>query len=425
MTIREILARRETLRQEARSIHAAHPDGLPAEQEARWQAIEAEAATLAASERRQAMIDEMDRRATGQPLGGTSTGDARLDRALDGYRLVRALGGAAGLRSDDGLEREIGQEIARRSGIASEGLRVPLPVLVRDPAETRAITSTGTGGNLIGTELRQPIEPLMAASFVAAAGATVISGLNGRVAFPRIMGDAGTTWIDGDGQDVPLSDPAVEQVGMQPRTVGSRTELSRNLLVQDSLDVERMVRRSQARQLAAAIDRAAITGDGTGNAPRGIMATPGVGSVSLGTNGGAITPDAVADLVGAVADANADTSTAGFLTNTKVQRAIAKLKDTTGRPLGEAVVLQGKPVLYTNSVPSTLTKGTGSGLSAMIYAGAFSEMAVGIWENGLSVLVNPYGEAYARGGVQVRTLASVDIALLHPAAFAVLRDVVA
>lgn len=423
MTIREILARRETLRQEARAMHAAHPDGLPAEQETRWQAIEAEAARLDAAERRQALIDDMDRRASGVPVGA-STGDNRLDRALEGYRLVRALGGAAGLRNDDGLEREIGAEIARRSGIAAEGLRVPLPVLVRDP-ETRAVTSTGAGAALISTEVRQPIEPLMAASFVAAAGATVLSNLTGRVSFPRVTGDAGTTWIDGDGQDVPLSDPAVEQVGMQPRTVGSRTELSRNLLVQDSLDVERMVRRGQARQLAAAIDRAAIAGDGTGNAPRGILNTPNVNSVSLGANGGALTYDAVADLVGAVADANADTSTAGFLAGTKIQRAVAKLKDTTGRPLGESVVLGGKPVRYTNSVPSNLTKGTGAGLSAMIYAGAWSELLIGVWADGLSVLVNPYGEAYARGGVQVRTLASVDVALAHPASFAVIRDVAA
>lgn len=423
MTIREILARRETLRQEARAIHAAHPDGLPAEQESRWQAIEAEAARLDAAERRQATLDEMDRRAAAPAVTGAGTGDNRLDRALEGYRLVRALGGAAGLRHDDGLEREIGAEIARRSGIAAEGLRVPLPVLVRDP-ETRALTSA-TGAALISTETRQPIEPLMAASFIAAAGATVLSGLNGRVSFPRVTGDSGTTWIDGDGQEVPLSDPAVEQVGMQPRTVGSRTELSRNLLVQDSLDVERMVRRSQARQLAAAIDRAAIAGDGTGNAPRGILNTPGVGSVSAGANGGPISADLMADLVGAVADANADTSSAGFLANTKVQRAVAKLKDTTGRPLGEAVVLNGKPVLYTNSVPSNLTRGTGAGLSAMIYAGAWSELLIGVWADGLSVLVNPYGEAYARGGVQVRTLASVDVALAHPASFAVVRDVAA
>lgn len=424
MTVREILARREALRNEARAIHAAHPDGLPAEQESRWAAIEAEVATLTAAERRAALLDEMDRRAAGTPVGGAGTGDRNLDRALEGYRLVRALGGAAGLRNDDGLEREIGQEIARRSGIAAEGLRVPLPVLVREPAETRALTST-TGAALISTETRQPIEPLMAASFVAAIGATVLSGLTGRVSFPRITGDSGTTWIDGDGQDVPLSDPAVEQVGMQPRTVGSRTELSRNLLVQDSLDVERMVRRSQARQLAAAIDRAAIAGDGTGNTPKGILATAGTGSVSAGTNGGAISADLVADLVGAVADANADTSTAGFLTNTKVQKAVAKLKDTTGRPLGEAVVLGGKPVLYTNSAPSNGTKGTGAGLSAMIYAGAWSELLIGVWADGLSVLVNPYGEAYARGGVQVRTLASVDVALAHPASFAVVRDIAA
>jgi hypothetical protein len=87
-------------------------------------------------------------------------------------------------------------------------------------------------------------------------------------------------------------------------------------------------------------------------------------------------------------------------------------------------VFGGYSAAFTNVVPGDLTKGTGTGLSAVIY-GAFSDLVIGFWSE-LDVLVNPYAEGpYSRGNVQVRTALTADVAVRHPESFAVIRDALA
>ena len=212
---------------------------------------------------------------------------------------------------------------------------------------------------------------------------------------------------------------------MSPKHCGGLTELSRNMLLQSSPDIEQLVRADFAAMLAHALDLAAINGSGTSNQPLGILGTSGIGSVAMGTNGAALTYDAVADLVGAVADANAEAGSLAFLTNTKVRRAAAKLKDSQNRPLGEDVVFQSLPRAFSNQVPSNLTKGTASGIcSALIYAN-WADLLIGVWSE-LDILVNPYeSTAYSKGNVQVRAMMTVDIDVRHPESFAAIKDILA
>ena len=123
-------------------------------------------------------------------------------------------------------------------------------------------------------------------------------------------------------------------------------------------------------------------------------------------------------------DANAETSNA-FLTNYKVRRAVQKLVDTTGRPLGEDVVFQQTPRSYTTNVPANLTKGTAVGICSALVYGDFSQLLVGLWSQ-LDVLVNPYeSTAYAKGNVQIRAMLTCDISVRHPEAFAAAQDILA
>ncbi|UFN49263.1 phage major capsid protein [Roseomonas sp. OT10] len=188
--------------------------------------------------------------------------------------------------------------------------------------------------------------------------------------------------------------------------------------------MEQLARNDMALVLAETLDRAAIAGSGAGAEPRGILNTSGIGGVSAGTNGGALTFDLVADLQGQVEDANADGGSMGFLTNTRVRRAAAKMKDVSGFPLGVPMVFQGATPTVTNNVPSNLTKGTGTGLSALIY-GNWSDLLIGVWSE-LDILVNPYAaDAYAKGNVQIRAMMTVDVAVRHPESFAAIKDIIA
>ena len=60
---------------------------------------------------------------------------------------------------------------------------------------------------------------------------------------------------------------------------------------------------------------------------------------------------------------------------------------------------------------------------APVILGDWSQVLLGIWSE-LDILVNPFDSvAYARGGVLVRAMATVDTAVRHPKAFVVASDV--
>jgi hypothetical protein len=134
-------------------------------------------------------------------------------------------------------------------------------------------------------------------------------------------------------------------------------------------------------------------------------------------------------LVGTVDTANALAGRLGFASNSKVAKTMRTTLKTTADTssnfiLGDAIAqLAGYPLAISQNVPSTLTKGTGTGLSALVF-GDWSALVVAEW-SALDILVNPYGTSYSAGGVDVRAMASVDIGLRHAPAFAAITDLIA
>ena len=84
--------------------------------------------------------------------------------------------------------------------------------------------------------------------------------------------------------------------------------------------------------------------------------------------------------------------------------------------------MNGYNVATSTLVPSNLSKGTSSTLSAMIF-GDFSKMAIASW-GGMELTVDPYSGATA-GLTNVVLNAYLDCNLLQPTAFAVCKDIVA
>jgi HK97 family phage major capsid protein len=199
MTIREILARREAIRVELRTLHSASPDGaLSAEAQTKWDALSAEADTLGAAERRTAALDELDRRAGGTTLAGGSTGSfedtAAQVTVLD---VIRAQMG--GTDAASGRAREVSAELARRSGRAPEGLLFSLAASGA-PMERRTFSTTtpagGPGSNLIQTTVSPNlIDRLREKVLVRQLGATVLGGLVGNLQIPRLKASAAAQWV--------------------------------------------------------------------------------------------------------------------------------------------------------------------------------------------------------------------------------------
>ena len=85
------------------------------------------------------------------------------------------------------------------------------------------------------------------------------------------------------------------------------------------------------------------------------------------------------------------------------------------QPTNLANRLNGYAAMASNQIPSDLTKGTGSSLSAIIF-GNFSDLIVGSWGPGTELLVNPYSKD-KEGVIKVVGFSFVDVGIRHPESF--------
>lgn len=373
-------------------------------------------------------LEEGERRMTGLQIGGAPADSfetaMREVRAVD---VIRAQIGATDAAA--GRARELSQEIERRSGRKAEGLYFPTRGRA-SAAERRALSLTnGNGAALVQTDVSPAwIDALRAKSLVYGLGATVLSDLAGNLAIPRVSATASVGWV-ADGTALTPSNETLDQVSFAPHHVGGIVGLSRSVIMQSSPDVAQLVENDLAALIGTAIDQAAIAGNGSNGVPLGILSTVGIGSVAGGTNGAAITWANIQALVGAVDGANALAGKLGFATNAKVVKSMRSTLRTAADTSSNFIIgddptsLAGFPLVNSNNVPSNGAKGTGSGLSAMIF-GDWSSLVIAEW-SALDILVNPFGASYSAGGVDVRAMASVDIGLRHAPAFAAITDIVA
>jgi HK97 family phage major capsid protein len=344
------------------------------------------------------------------------------------YSLLRAINAAA---SNDwrkaGFERELSDEIAKRTGKDARGFYVPNDIRwgQRD-VTTSTGTGTSKGGYLVGTDHRGDlfIDALREALVISSLGARMMTGLQGNVAIPKLTGRTAVAFV-AEGSAPTEGAPVFAQVTMSPKTVAGYVDLSRRLMIQSDPSVEAVLRDDITRQIAGKIDEVAIEGGGS-NEPTGILGTSGIGAVTIGTNGGAPTYATVVNLQREVAIDNALNGSLAYLTNSKV---VSKLRQTAKQSsgvegnfiLGETNNLLGYQVAETNLVPSDLTKGSGSALSAMIF-GNFNDLMIGMF-SGLDIVVDT-SSLSTSGGTRIAFFQDVDVAVRNAQSFAACKEIV-
>jgi HK97 family phage major capsid protein len=299
-----------------------------------------------------------------------------------------------------------------------------------------AVGASATGGALVATNLLAGnfIEVLRAKSVLFSdLGPTLLTGLVGNADVPRRATAAQAYWLAENGA-IAESEGTFDKVQLRPKVVAALSNYSRLMLQQSTPDIEILIRADLAAILALAIDQAAFTGTGANNQPTGITNTSGVGSLAMGTNGGAVTIDALLDLRGKLTAANVVATGGCYVINEKTYTALAKLKTTYGEylfspengmpgPGGISVAsIHGCKVITTNLLPSNGTKGSGTNLSTAIF-GRWEDLVVGQW-GALEILPNPYGAGFNSGSVDVRAMQTIDIGVKHPESFAVVSDLI-
>ena len=353
----------------------------------------------------------------------------------DQYSFKRAMEMAISGRRD-GVEGEfnaIAAEEYQRSGVSvsAHSIKIPSEVFKRDMTATGG-SSGSEGGVNIQTSVGSIIDVLLPRTVLRGLGVQQLSNLVGNLDLPTASTLPSAGWNTENGTATEKS-PAFSKVTFSPKRLAAYIQVSNQLMLQSSNSIDAYVRNWLLQAMAQSMEAAAIKGGGS-NEPTGIIANANVnvvfagGATSNSTNANGAAPvwADVVNLMKAVENANGDG--VAYLTNPLVK---AKLQTTPRQSSGVegnfiwpagGSELNGYPVATSTLVPSNLSKGTSSTLSAAIF-GDFSKMALASW-GGMELTVDPYSGATA-GLTNVVLNAYMDCNLLQPAAFAVCKDIVA
>ena len=316
--------------------------------------------------------------------------------------------------------------------IPGEILRRPMPMRFTGRAQDLMAGTASYGGETVQKDIMgdQFIE-LLRNSAVTMAMGRVISGLTGNVSFPSQSSGATGYWVT-ENNAVTDSTVAFGALALSPKTVGGYMDISRQLLLQSSIDVEALVMDDLTKVIGNAIDAVAIgpiTGSAGSGEPAGFLTLPsGIGNEAwAGTDGCNPTWALMVHFETTVAAGNAggkwmwlmNPKTRGYL------KQIMKVATYGDTPVWDSKDPQGPvnsyPVVITNNVPSTITKASsGATLSAIIF-GNFDDLLFGLWD-GLEI-ARDTAAGFLAGTVRIRALQSLDLGLRHAASFAVSDEV--
>ena len=396
-----------------------------------------------------------------------ATGVELTDGEVRRYSITRAIMAVAEKGEGwSGFERDVSDQIAsdlpkdheshggifvpvRRAAVASDYVgrrdsylgrlqalvqQQAMPIIARarllsqiDQMQAALDSGTATAGQeLMFTEDGDFIDLLRARMKVAQLGATILTGLQGNVAFPKQDGAGTFSWVAEDpGSDLADSDLTLTQVALNSATGMSTTAYSRQLLAQGVVDVDNLVKNDLAMITALGIDLAGIAGTGAGNQPTGILNTAGIGDVAIGANGGNPTYAHMVDLESDVATANADIGSMAYLTTPGIRGRLKKTEEfggSNGRPVwtgGMEGELNGYPADVSTQVPSNLTKGTETAAHAVLF-GVWSQLLIGYW-GAYELVVDPYS-LKKQALIELTSYQQAGLALRHPASFSATQD---
>jgi len=336
------------------------------------------------------------------------------------YSLVRAIRAADQKDwSKAGFEMEISQELAKTQKRQPKGFFVPDWGWQTRTVSTAAGATFGAGSNIVPEDYRGDrfIDALISTSILGQVGATVLNGLQGNVAIPKISTSTAAAFI-AEGGSVGNNEPDFAQVTMTPKLLANKVAVTRELMIQSDPSVEQLIRNNMVRIFAAKLDNVAIKGGGS-NEPTGILSTAGIGDVSSGgTSGNAnLSYGNVVDIMTEVSQDNALLGNLRWVTHPAVvgklmQTLVASSTDSRMiMPTPDSML--GYPVVQTTQAPS-------SSPYSLIF-GNWSDLYVGFF-SALDVLVDPYSSA-GTATTNLFFYQDCDIAVAHAESFAAAQDV--
>ncbi|EDT6761322.1 phage major capsid protein [Salmonella enterica] len=374
-----------------------------------------------------------------QPTGtGTRTGNRPLDempspiigmsddeiRRYSIFNVVRALAnpGDRKLQEAAAFEYECSRAAQDQYEREAQGILIPDDVLCRflqgrafnAGGGTNSPTGATTGSNLVATDfLAGSFIDLLRPRTTIMRLARAMGGLVGNVDIPKQTGGATAYWV-GEGASPNESTPTIGQIGMNPKTVGAYTDITRRLLKQSTPDAEMIVRNDLVSAIALAIDLGGYYGTGSNHQPLGIVNYTGVNGVAFAAANP--TNAEIVQMETEIAADNADISSMAYVCNAKMR---GYAKTTPKFASGSSVAAAGTIWEPGNTMNGYNTEVTNQINTGDVIFGNFADLIVGLW-GGLDLTVDPYTMSTS-GGLRIVAFQDVDFVVRRTESFCVGR----
>lgn len=316
-----------------------------------------------------------------------TTSTRRMEKKFSLLKTIRSLAENKPLDENTKALFEQGRTEMRKSGLSSVGQIVI-------PTEKRAVVSyTADGEDVVATDVFDLLTPLRAKNVLAQAGAKFYTNLVGDVKIP-VMNGSNVTF---EAETVPAKDggTSFSHITLSPKRLTAYVDISKQMLAQDSVDIENAIREDLINAINGKIEDAVLS-DFTGSTTqfKGVFA--------------AVKPTAVADFKAlvdkeaTVEDANASGVPCYILSNKAKAALRAMSKGTKSTQLVyENGEVDGTPAYNTSHVGAT-----------NYLFGDMSNIVIGVWA-GIDMVNDVYTQA-ANGCIRLVVNLYVDAQIARP-----------
>ena len=316
-----------------------------------------------------------------------TTSTRRMEKKFSLLKTIRSLAENKPLDNNTIALIEQGRSEMRKSGLSAQGQIVL-------PTEQRAVVSvTAEGEDVVATDVFDLLTPLRAKNVLAQAGAKFYTNLVGDVKIPVMNGSNVT--FEAENGEAKDGAPEFTSITLSPKRLTAYVDISKQMLAQDSVDIENAIREDLINAINGKIEEAVLSDfSGSTTQFKGVFAD--------------VVPTAVADFK-ALVDKEADIEDANvngtpcYILSNKAKAALrAMAKGTKSTQLVyENGEVDGTPAYNTSHV-----KGTN-----YLY-GDMSNIVIGVWA-GIDMVNDIYTQA-AKGCIRLVVNLYVDAKIARP-----------
>jgi HK97 family phage major capsid protein/HK97 family phage prohead protease len=371
---------------------------------------------------RTALVDHLDKRNKTIVDGSKPIGlNEKEARSFSFIKLFRCLSAEPDQRAryekDAAFEieacRTAADQMTHRS---AKGTVIPVDVLLQPLMGQRADTivgaQTASGYTNAGTNSIQTL--LLTSSFIDLLRnrsflmrvVSELSGLVGNIDIPKQLTGPAAAWV-GEDAAAEATGLTFGLVSLRPKTLSCRGELTRKLLMQNSLGVEALFRADMVKVMALEMDRAGIYGTNSNNQPKGLTIQSGINTANWATDDKPTFAELVAMETEIAAD-NADVNSMAYVFNARM-RGHLKTTRKFGDGIDGTIWEAGSTVNgYGTEVSNAISNGD-------VIFGNWADMLLGMW-GGLDVTVDPYTHS-DKGRIRITQFQDIDYTIRRAESF--------